>query len=154
MILNTSPTRILEYLLKLPPFDNIASPIATEQEENTDIIVSVAIPALPILFKSNANPFLKKNQFFSREISGEGAGNGRSWQETGRFLQRKNTECKTFCELPENFFGQKFVISTHGKEMTIPPTINQLNRGLPIAISISPGNSVSQSVLIGETDKV
>ena len=29
---------MLEYLLKFPPFDNIARPIATEHDENTEII--------------------------------------------------------------------------------------------------------------------
>ena len=55
-MLSTSPTSILEYLLKLPPFDSIARPIATEHDENTDIMVSVdAVFRLPILFKRSAN---------------------------------------------------------------------------------------------------
>lgn len=33
VMLRTSPTKRLEYLLKFPPFDRIARPIATEQEE-------------------------------------------------------------------------------------------------------------------------
>ena len=41
VILKISPTNRLEYLLKFPPFERIASPIATEQEEKTDMIVSV-----------------------------------------------------------------------------------------------------------------
>ena len=41
VILKISPTSKLEYLLKFPPFDKMASPIATEHEENTEIIVSV-----------------------------------------------------------------------------------------------------------------
>ena len=56
VMLSTSPTSMLEYLLKLPPFDSIARPIATEHDENTDIMVSVdAVFRLPILFKRSAN---------------------------------------------------------------------------------------------------
>ena len=56
MILSISPTSKEEYLLKFPPADKIASPIATEQEENTEMMVSVeARFALLILFKSSAN---------------------------------------------------------------------------------------------------
>ena len=55
-MLRTSPTKRLEYLLKFPPFDRIARPIATEQEEKTEIIVSVdTVLLLPILFNSSAN---------------------------------------------------------------------------------------------------
>ena len=54
-MLSTSPTRTPEYLLKLPPLDKIARPMATAQELNTEIMVSVeAIFMLPILFSSRA----------------------------------------------------------------------------------------------------
>ena len=60
VILKTSPTRRLEYLLKFPPFDRIARPMATEQEEKTEIIVSVdAVLLLPILFNNSANTTAK-----------------------------------------------------------------------------------------------
>ena len=40
----------------MPPFYSIARPIATEHDENTDIMVSVdAVFRLPILFKRSAN---------------------------------------------------------------------------------------------------
>jgi len=59
-MLRTSPTSMLEYLLKFPPFDNIARPIATEHDENTEIIVSVdAIFMLPILLRSSAKMIAK-----------------------------------------------------------------------------------------------
>ena len=49
-----------QYLLKFPPFDRIARPIATEQEEKTEIIVSVdTVLLLPILFNSSANTTAK-----------------------------------------------------------------------------------------------
>ena len=60
VMLSTSPTRRLEYLLKLPPLERIASPIATEQDENTEMIVSAdAIFALPIWFNSSAKIIAK-----------------------------------------------------------------------------------------------
>ncbi len=60
VMLRTSPTKRLEYLLKFPPFDRIARPIATEQEEKTEIIVSVdTVLLLPILFNSSANTTAK-----------------------------------------------------------------------------------------------
>jgi hypothetical protein len=42
LILNISPTNRAEYLLKLPPKDKIAKPIAVEQLAKTEIKVSVA----------------------------------------------------------------------------------------------------------------
>ena len=56
VMLKISPTKMLEYLLKFPPFDKIASPRAMLQEENTEMTVSVdASTRLLIWFKSNAN---------------------------------------------------------------------------------------------------
>ena len=46
VMLRISPTRMLEYLLKFPPLDKIASPMAMLQEEKTEITVSVE--ALPL----------------------------------------------------------------------------------------------------------
>ena len=52
VILKISPTKIAEYLLKFPPAERIARPIATEQDENTEIMVSVdATLRLLILFR-------------------------------------------------------------------------------------------------------
>ena len=45
-MLKTSPTKRLEYLLKLPPFDKMASPTAIHAEEKTEIIVSLDADAL------------------------------------------------------------------------------------------------------------
>ena len=41
VMLKISPTKMLEYLLKFPPLDKIASPRAMLKEENTEITVSV-----------------------------------------------------------------------------------------------------------------
>ena len=55
VILKISPTRRLEYLLKFPPLDKIARPMAIQQEENTDMIVSVdAVLLLLIQFNNSA----------------------------------------------------------------------------------------------------
>ena len=56
VMLRISPTRMLEYLLKFPPLDKIASPMAMLQEEKTEITVSVeAATRLLIWFSSKAN---------------------------------------------------------------------------------------------------
>lgn len=48
-MLKTSPTKRLEYLLKLPPFDKMASPTAIHAEEKTEIIVSLDADALLLI---------------------------------------------------------------------------------------------------------
>ena len=67
-MLKTSPTKRLEYLLKLPPRDKIARPIAIQQEEKTEIIVSVdAVLLLLIQFSNNAKtiPKITMDRFVS-----------------------------------------------------------------------------------------
>ena len=60
-MLKISPTSNAEYLLKLPPFDKIASPSAILAEEKTEISVSVdAVLFSAILFKSSANTIAKR----------------------------------------------------------------------------------------------
>ena len=54
VMLSISPTSRLEYLLKLPPLERIASPTATASEENTEMIVSAdAVLRSSIKFKSS-----------------------------------------------------------------------------------------------------
>ena len=68
VILKISPTNRLEYLLKFPPRDKIARPMAIQQEENTEMIVSVdAVLLLLIQFNNNAKaiPKITMDRFVS-----------------------------------------------------------------------------------------
>ena len=48
-MLRISPTKIAEYLLKLPPLDRIARPIAVLQLAKTEMMVSVAARFLRLI---------------------------------------------------------------------------------------------------------